>query len=61
MSTTQSEISGVTLATLAKDIRLEWRSKDAINSMLFFPCWSWWCSVFLSIRTPKSPGRLPAD
>lgn len=36
MSTTQSEISGVTLATLAKDIRLEWRSKDAINSMLFF-------------------------
>src|SRR5579885_1859143 len=23
-------------ATLAKDIRLEWRSKDAINSMLFF-------------------------
>ena len=28
--------SGITLATLAKDIRLEWRSKDAINSMLFF-------------------------
>jgi heme exporter protein B len=27
---------GVTLATLTKDIRLEWRSKDAINSMLFF-------------------------
>jgi heme exporter protein B len=27
---------GVTLVTLAKDIRLEWRSKDAINSMLFF-------------------------
>jgi len=26
----------VTRATLAKDIRLEWRSKDAINSMLFF-------------------------
>jgi heme exporter protein B len=26
----------LTLATLAKDIRLEWRSKDAINSMLFF-------------------------
>lgn len=26
----------VTLATLAKDIRLEWRSKDALNSMLFF-------------------------
>src|SRR5437764_3171151 len=23
-------------ATLAKDLRLEWRSKDAINSMLFF-------------------------
>ena len=27
---------GITLATLAKDLRLEWRSKDAINSMLFF-------------------------
>src|SRR3954451_7396155 len=26
----------VTLQTLAKDFRLEWRSKDAINSMLFF-------------------------
>ena len=26
----------ITLATLQKDIRLEWRSKDAINSMLFF-------------------------
>jgi len=26
----------ITLATLEKDIRLEWRSKDAINSMLFF-------------------------
>ena len=25
-----------TRATLAKDLRLEWRSKDAINSMLFF-------------------------
>jgi len=27
---------GVTGATLAKDLRLEWRSKDALNSMLFF-------------------------
>jgi heme exporter protein B len=26
----------ITVATLAKDIRLEWRSRDAINSMLFF-------------------------
>src|SRR6266700_3894655 len=26
----------VLLATLAKDLRLEWRSKDSINSMLFF-------------------------
>ena len=26
----------ITWASLAKDIRLEWRSKDAINSMLFF-------------------------
>jgi heme exporter protein B len=28
--------SGITLGTLTKDIRLEWRSKDALNSMLFF-------------------------
>ena len=28
--------SGITRATLLKDLRLEWRSKDAINSMLFF-------------------------
>jgi heme exporter protein B len=27
---------GIALATLTKDIRLEWRSKDALNSMLFF-------------------------
>ena len=26
----------MTVATLVKDIRLEWRSKDALNSMLFF-------------------------
>ena len=26
----------ITLATLTKDIRLEWRSKDALNSRLFF-------------------------
>ena len=28
--------SGITAAKLRKDIRLEWRSKDAINAMLFF-------------------------
>ena len=28
--------SNITAATLVKDIRLEWRSKDAINAMLFF-------------------------
>ena len=31
-----SALLDVTLATLAKDVRLEWRSKDAINAMLFF-------------------------
>jgi heme exporter protein B len=31
-----TKLTGITGATLAKDIRLEWRSKDAINSMLFF-------------------------
>ncbi len=31
-----SALAAITTATLAKDLRLEWRSKDAINSMLFF-------------------------
>ncbi len=31
-----SSLSAITRATLRKDIRLEWRSKDAINAMLFF-------------------------
>jgi heme exporter protein B len=29
-------LRSITVATLTKDIRLEWRSKDALNSMLFF-------------------------
>ena len=31
-----SALASITLATLAKDLRLEWRSKDATNAMLFF-------------------------
>lgn len=31
-----SALSAITAATLQKDFRLEWRSKDAVNSMLFF-------------------------
>jgi len=31
-----SLLRSITLTTLAKDIRLEWRSKDALNAMLFF-------------------------
>src|ERR1700674_3608363 len=31
-----STVVALTRGTLAKDLRLEWRSKDAINSMLFF-------------------------
>src|ERR1700720_1113194 len=31
-----TSLRSITLATRDKDIRLEWRSKDAINSMLFF-------------------------
>ena len=31
-----TSLRSITLATLTKDIRLEWRSRDAINSMLFF-------------------------
>ena len=29
-------VLGILRTTLAKDLRMEWRSKDAINSMLFF-------------------------
>jgi len=29
-------VASLTRATLIKDLRLEWRSKDALNSMLFF-------------------------
>jgi heme exporter protein B len=29
-------MKGLTWVTLVKDLRMEWRSKDAINSMLFF-------------------------
>ena len=36
MSKNSGVTAGVTGVTLAKDLRLEWRSKDAINSMLFF-------------------------
>ena len=36
MSQAPEIIRGITRATLWKDLRLEWRSKDAINSMLFF-------------------------
>jgi len=32
----QVSLFKTTLTTLGKDLRLEWRSKDAINSMLFF-------------------------
>jgi heme exporter protein B len=31
-----SELARIAMATLAKDLRLEWRSKDATNAMLFF-------------------------
>src|SRR2546421_11269329 len=31
-----SLLAAITGAALAKDFRLEWRSKDAVNSMLFF-------------------------
>jgi heme exporter protein B len=31
-----SSLAAITRSTLLKDLRLEWRSKDAINSMLFF-------------------------
>jgi ABC-type uncharacterized transport system YnjBCD ATPase subunit len=52
-------VRGITRATLLKDLRLEWRSKDAINSMLFFSCW--WSSSSASplTRPPKNRARSP--
>jgi len=35
-TTATASTTAITKATLTKDLRLEWRSKDAINSMLFF-------------------------
>ena len=52
--------TGITRATLLKDLRLEWRSKDAINSMLFF---SLLVVVVFSVSfdpTPKNRARSPA-
>jgi len=31
-----SSLAAVTASNLRKDVRLEWRSKDAVNAMLFF-------------------------
>jgi len=36
MTPTAPSTLGILRVTIAKDLRLEWRSKDAINSMLFF-------------------------
>jgi len=35
-TTAAASTTAITRVTLTKDLRLEWRSKDAINSMLFF-------------------------
>jgi heme exporter protein B len=35
-TTAGASTTAITRVTLTKDLRLEWRSKDAINSMLFF-------------------------
>ena len=45
---------------LAKDLRIEWRSKDAINSMLFFAFWSWCSSPCPSIPAAPLLRRLRA-
>ena len=56
-----STVAGLTRATLAKDLRLEWRSKDAINSMLFFSLLVVVIFSFSLIRPRKNRGALPAD
>ena len=52
--------TGITRVTLLKDLRLEWRSKDAINSMLFFSLLVVVVFSFRSIRAPKNRARSPA-
>ena len=48
----------ITRATLMKDIRLEWRSRDAINSMLFFSLLVVVIFSFSLIRMRKNRARL---
>ena len=50
----------ITLATLTKDIRLEWRSKDALNAMLFFSLLVVVIFVFSFDPWPKNRGTLSA-
>jgi len=61
MSEPSGAIAGVTRATLAKDLRLEWRSKDAINSMLFFSLLVVVVFSFSFDPMPKNRARLPGD
>jgi ABC-type transport system involved in cytochrome c biogenesis permease component len=51
---------GVMRSTLVKDLRLEWRSKDAINSMLFFALLVVVIFSFSFDRPRKSPDASPA-
>jgi len=52
--------SNITAVTLAKDIRLEWRSKDAINAMLFFSLLVVVIFSFHLILPRRNRVRLPA-
>ena len=46
---------------LAKDLRIEWRSRDAIISCSSSPCWWWCCSRSPLIRTARFRSRSPAE
>ncbi len=39
-------IARLTWINVSKDLRLEWRSRDVFNSMMFFALVVWWSSAF---------------
>ena len=53
-----SALTTLTRASLSKDLRLEWRSKDAINSMLFFALLV--VVIFSFSFDPTAPRKTPS-
>jgi len=54
-------VTRLTWINVAKDLRLEWRSRDVLNSMLFFSLLVVVISAFRSAQQRKSHAALSAD